>query len=348
MRKFTPFFIAALFAAGLGFAVTPHSTPSRGPLAYGVYYHDGSRLAPADTGAVDDLRRQTGRLPAAFMIYQSWTGSYAGFPWKEAKGAREFGKPLSICWEPWAGQNGAAAWSCRSVANGRYDAYVTRYARQAKAFRAPIMIRLAHEMNGDWYPWGTAYTGSSARNNGNRPEDYVAMWRHVVDIFRREGAQNVAWVWSPNVYYLNASNSERSQISDLQTLFPGDAYVDWVGFSVFNDGSQRPWRKFSDLLSGAYSVVTALTAKPVMIAEMGVTEQGAPHGTSKADWIRETLTQEIPASFPRIRMITWFCRDKSSFGEADYRFSSSRPALAAFRAAVNSPLYQGELVNRKR
>jgi mannan endo-1,4-beta-mannosidase len=38
-------------------------------------------------------------------------------------------------------------------------------------------------MNGNWFSWN----GDSA----NRPADFVAMWRHVHDLFAHEGATNV-------------------------------------------------------------------------------------------------------------------------------------------------------------
>ena len=52
---------------------------------------------------------------------------------------------------------------------------------------------------------------------------------------------------------------------------------------------------------------------------------------------------EIPQRYPRIKVVNWFDRDKTKQGETDWRFNSSPQALSAYRAAVNSPLYQGEV-----
>lgn len=344
MPKTPPTFIAALslfFSLLFTFPIPAHAQTRS--IALGMYYWENNRLAPADQSAVTTLRRRAGRLPAVFLIYQGWTGDYARFPWREARGARALGKPLHICWEPWSGRNGDANWSCATVSTGAYDAFIRRYAREASRFGGPILMRFAQEMNGDWYPWGTAYSAHSRRHNGNSPAEYVKMWRRVVSIFRQEGATNVAWVWSPNIFYLNNVNSNYDQRRDLRDLFPGDEWVDWIGLSVYNDGSKRAWRPFASLLDDAYRTVTALSDKPLMIAEMGATEQGAPAGTSKAAWIEQTLLRDIPARFPRIQLVNWFCRDKTNCGEANYRFDSSPRSLAAFRAAVNSPLYDGEL-----
>ena len=71
-------------------------------------------------------------------------------------------------------------------------------------------------MNGNWNSWGT--------RPGNSSADYVAMWRHVVSIFRAAGASNVRWVWSPNIY---ASRSTTTR--PFAAYYPGNAWVDDVG-----------------------------------------------------------------------------------------------------------------------
>ena len=62
------------------------------------------------------------------------------------------------------------------------------------AWGKPLVLRFAHEMNGDWYPWSEGV-------NGNAAGQYVPAYRRVVSLFRSVGATNVTWVWSPNVAY---------------------------------------------------------------------------------------------------------------------------------------------------
>lgn len=309
----------------------------------GAYYYLGSGLnAPGDNAAVQAWRSQVGRLPAVWSIYQGWTG-WNQFPVSSARRASQMGGRLMVTWEPWSGEVRDTSWSCRAVAGGGYDAYIRQYARAVKSSGVPILIRLAHEMNGDWYPWGTAYVSDGARNNGNSPADYVAMWRRVVRIFRVEGATNASWVWAPNIVYQNQVNSIERQRADLEDLYPGDDWVDWIGLSVYNDGARRPWRSFAQLFDGSYRMVTALCDKPMMIAELGVTEQGAPNGQSKAQWIASTFLQDIPNRYPRVRLVNYFFRDKTDVGESNFRFDSSPAALSAFRSVVASPLYGGNV-----
>jgi hypothetical protein len=311
-------------------------------IAIGAYFFHDGKCAPSDSSAVKAWVSGVGRLPAVWLIFQGWTG-WNEFPVAQVKQARELGGHLLVTWEPWDYRSNGAQWSCAAIASGRQDAYIRRYARAVRSAGAPVMLRLAHEMNGNWYPWGTAYDAKGARHNNNTPLHFVAMWHHVVAIFRQERADNALWVWSPNITYMNAHNSLADQKRDLAALYPGDSYVDWIGLSVYNDGAQRSWRSFTELFDTSYQIVTSLSNKPLMIAEMGATEAGAPRGTSKAAWIQQALTRDIPNRYPRVRLVNWFCRDKTDLGEADYRFDSSPSSLGAFRCAVNLPLYSARM-----
>ena len=73
------------------------------------------------------------------------------------------------------------------IIDGAFDDYLHQYAKDIATLGLPLGIRLDHEMNSSWYPWAEKNLQGTS-NNGNRPGDYVAMWRHVHDIFEAEGA----------------------------------------------------------------------------------------------------------------------------------------------------------------
>src|SRR5205807_10086107 len=134
----------------------------------------------------------------------------------------------------------------------------------AKAFGHPLFVRLMHEMNDSTYPWGVGVNG----NEG--PEQYVSAWKHVVDIFRSEGATKVNFVWCI------ATNRVQP---DPTTFYPGDAYVSWIALDGYNKG--HPWRSFTTAFSRGYDAVTRLSDRPVMIAETASVEDPA-NPTAKA------------------------------------------------------------------
>ncbi len=159
----------------------------------------------------------------------------------------------------------------RDIYNGEYDDYISYWARAARAWGHPFFLRFNHEMNGNWYPW-------SDQVNGNQPGDYVKAWRHVHDIFTREGATNVSWVWCVNNEYWTNPESK-----NLEGVYPGDAYVDWVGIDGYNWGRNpaQPdkWRPFNEVMKQTYDhLMRFVPEKPFMIVE-----------TASSEWYSDTI-----------------------------------------------------------
>ncbi|HUB70650.1 MAG TPA: glycosyl hydrolase, partial [Acidimicrobiales bacterium] len=208
------------------------------------------------------------------------------------------------------------------IASGDYDQYLRSAAQQAVAWHGPIMVRFAHEMNLPGSPFGPG-------QNGNTPANFIAAWRHVVTVFRQTGATNVSWVWSPNV--------DCGGDCPFRAFYPGDQWVDWVGLDGYNYASvdNVPWMTFEQIFGTSYNELTALTSKPLMVAETASTELGG----SKATWIQQAFAG-IPTSMPDVQAVVWFDIDK----ETDWRVNSSPSSLTAYRQVVDSPTYSGRVV----
>lgn len=204
------------------------------------------------------------------------------------------------------------------IIQGSYDGHIRSWAEGLKQWGKPLLVRFAHEMNGDWYPWAEAA-------NGNRPGEYVLAWRHVHDLFVEVGATNVAWVWSPNVAFPGST--------PIRKLYPGDAYVDWVGLDGYNWGTAKEgsrWTRFDNLFGPSLREVRLMAeSKPVMIAEVASAEEGG----SKATWISDFFGS-LPRH-PEIAAFVWFDHEK----EADWRIASSDSARSAFARGVADPRY---------
>jgi beta-mannanase len=273
--------------------------------------------------ALDSFQQRTGVMPKIVMYFRDWNQA-----WSTAMVDPKVTQPISdrggvpmITWQP---MNSAAdpvhqpQYSPAQVASGAYDDYIRRAADEAAAYDGPLFVRLAHEMNGNWLPWGAGV-------DGNTPADYVAMWRHVVSIFREEGATQVKWVWSPSVF------GGSTGVADFTPYYPGDDWVDYVGLDGYNWGSTltgQSWQSFFQVFSHSYDALAALTGRPMMIAETSSAEQGG----DKAAWIN-AIADEL-SNFPRLRALIWFDRNK----ETDWRVDSSIASGAAFRSLAASPL----------
>lgn len=204
-----------------------------------------------------------------------------------------------------------------SIAGGNWDSYIRKWAVDARNFGKPVYIRWGHEFNGYWYPW-------SVPANENSPDKFVAAWKHVHDIFAREGATNVQWVWCP---YLRSNPDEAW--NDPLLAYPGDEYVDWIGIDEYNWGSSfiwSNWLEFSEIFSNKVRIFsTHFPTKPIMIAEVGCTEENELPGQTKAQWVRNML-DSLKWMTP-IRAVVWF----NSFKETDWRMESSESSLDAFK-----------------
>ncbi len=293
--------------------VAPVAVPGPGETFFGLTTSAG----PYDPQGLDDAAAAAGVRPRVVLFPQPWRQGRpdtALLDRVEARGAL----PM-IGWEPWddrAPSRAAGhpadqpAHALSRLVSGADDELVRTWARTLRDWRHPVAIRFAHEMNGNWYPW-------AEQANGNRPGDYVAAWRHVHDLFTAEGARNVLWVWSPNIGYPGST--------PLRELWPGDGYVDWLGL-VGYDASPTPGPAptFDRVFGPTLAELRALAPLPVVITETAGTEASG----HKPEWERQFFAGL--RAHPEVIGFVWFQVVK----EADWRYTSSPGALAAFREGV--------------
>lgn len=292
-------------------------TPLRCPT--GVVFHG---VAALDVPAFETA---AARGVAVEHSFQNWAASAAtGFPTTAAVAAHNAGRTPMVTWEPWNSSGGVTqpTYTLASIINGNHDGYLDLWATGAKSFAHPLFVRFAHEMNGDWVPW-------SEQTNGNQPGQYAAAWRHVVDRLRGQGVTNVTWVWCPNKPYVGST--------PLDGLYPGGGWVDWLGVDAYNFGSDQPatgWRSVATVFDDALAQVHAIdSAKPVMIAETGSSENGG----DKAAWIGD-LFARLKSTYTYVRGLCWFNYDKTGV-TADWRIQTSTAATNAYKAGVDDPRY---------
>ncbi len=121
-------------------------------------------------------------------------------------------------------------------------------------------------------------------------------------------------------------------------VYPGDAYVDWLGIDGYNWGTTQSWSSWTGLAEvfrPSYGKLVNMTDKPMMIAETASTELGG----DKAAWIRQGFLDDVPFTFPRVRAIIRFDENKGT----DWRVNSSLASLAAYSEVAASSSYQGRL-----
>jgi hypothetical protein len=294
--------------------------------------------APWDLSTWDLFESHAGKKVSILHWGQSWYASaswpygYCAFEPSLMSMVRSRGAIPLLDWSSRDQSAGGSLtqpnFSLSNIVNGVHDAFITKWAADAKAWGYPFFMRFDWEMNGSWFVW-------SEKVNGNSPGQFVAAWRHVHDIFSSVGANNVTWVWCPNI--------DSGTMIPMASLYPGDAYVDWTALDGYNKYST--WLAFNQVFAGAgitwlynsyHELLSIAPSKPIMLAEVASLEAG-DGGAKKAAWTSDALTVQIPANFPAIRAIVWF--NWNADPSSSFVIESSSAAQSAFASGIASPVY---------
>ncbi|MDX1885594.1 glycoside hydrolase family 26 protein [Mycolicibacterium sp. 120270] len=262
--------------------------------------------------------QQLGKHLDVLTVYEAFAWERS-LPTQVLDAATAAGCVPELTWEPWDPRAGKhqAAYTAGQIAGGRYDAYVRAWAEQAAAYDKPFRLRFAHEMNGDWYPWAVGSPGGS-------PQDYVAAYRRIRGIFDDVGAEQVEWVWCPNVIV----NGNADAVS---SCFPGVDVVDIVGVDGYNFGDRpgHQWTEPAELFGSTLALVARLgQGKPVWINEVGCGDQGG----DKVRWITDFISWLEGTD---VAGLIWFEVDGKP-DAPDWRLTSSESTTAAAKTALAS------------
>jgi mannan endo-1,4-beta-mannosidase len=300
--------------AGTGQAVAGGIPDPKNRMLLGAYL---DLHGQSSTAAVQSRERAMGRPYDLEVTYYNWTDSFpdAGEDSMAAQGTT----PL-IAWYLPDTNSGSTA-SLGQIAAGSDDAQILKQAHAIKTFGHRVFLRLAPEMNGNWYK----YSGD--------PTAYVAMWRHVHEVFAKAGVTNVTWVWCPNV---NPTNWD--------SYYPGSAYVDVIGVDGFSNTTYT-WQTFQQLFGGFFAHFAAFApGKPQLVVETatnsgaGVPEAGVGSAASFITGMGSYLKQVAGPKYNVIG-VCWFDTDTNN--GYNWRVDQTPAALQAWLALARNPYFGG-------
>jgi len=303
--------LAAITSPSATPSITPQKRiPTKDDFVAPIGQHFGVSFPSAPFGKSEfaAISRNAAVQPTMIEYFIKWNEDFRPIA---ATACYDQGALPMVAWEPWAGSEigtDQPKYALRKIINGAHDPYITRFAQGVKAYKWPIVLRFAHEMNGAWFPW-------SERNSGNKPGEYVRAWQHVHKVFEQVGATNVIWVWSPNIIRPVPS-------VQLAPLYPGDDYVDWVGMVGYAVREKSAGAVFDPTINR----IRKFTKKPMLI-----TETGAKPGELQAGWTADLF--RWLARHEDVVGFIWFEYDKAEW-TYDWRFSRDRQTMTAFRAGL--------------
>ena len=202
----------------------------------------------------------------------------------------------------------ATAGTWAAVAAGTYDDDLHKQAEGIAALKSPVFVTFDHE------------TDQPAREALGSAQEFIAAWRHVHDVYTKAGATNAVWVW---VILGWAPSFDRAA-----TLWPGNAYVDWISWDVYNQSGCRGgqvdpslYTSFSndvrlvyDWVHGVGPTIGMDPNKPMMISEAGsVLYRDDPEKT--AQWYAEIPS--VLEDYPQVKAVSLW--DHTGHVICDYR-----------------------------
>jgi Glycosyl hydrolase family 26 len=223
-----------------GYSSKPTIVKKLPPRAYSYLgvYEDG---APPGFGPVAHFASVVGHKPNLVGYYSGWA------------------QPFDTSFADLLNRHGAIPFvqidptlaSVSGIAGGAYDDYLRSYAESVRDYGHAVVIGFGHEMNAyRTYSWG----------DGRIPAPtFVAAWRHIWDVFRQQGAQNVTWLWT--------INQDRPGSGRVANWWPGAKYVTWVGIDGYY---VRPSDTFTNVFGTTIDAVRHFTRKPILLSEAGV------------------------------------------------------------------------------
>ena len=189
--------------------------------------------------------------------------------------------------------------SLGKIIAGDFDVDLRAWAQDAKNFGSPILIEWGTEPNGNWFSWNGKWNGGAKEG----PARYVAAYRHIVDLMRAEGADNLQWVW-----HANWLDEPERKWNRFENYFPGESYCDWVALSAYGpttpmtrDGSES----FAFKMRDAYPRLTRIApGKPIIIAEFGCDLHN--RRVNVAYWAKSALEDLFSNRWPAIVGFCWW------------------------------------------
>ena len=112
----------------------------------------------------------------------------------------------------------AGPYTHKNIIAGIFDTELRTYAQAAKSFGTKLLIEYGPEVNTNSFPWSK-----------EGPGPYKAAYRHIVNLFREEGATNVKWA-----FHVDATDNNNGY-----KWYPGDDIIEWVGTSCYGDYDKR-------------------------------------------------------------------------------------------------------------
>jgi serine/threonine-protein kinase len=228
--------VVLAFSGAAAPAAVRHPAPARLPPPRLVSYLGVYVAGRPAYRQVADFADAVGRPPDLAGYVRGWAEP---FPASFARTIRQHGAIPLVQIDP-------AGVSVAAIAAGDDDSYLRAYASGVRKFGHAVVIGFGQNMNAPGHSWGYGYVPART---------FIAAWRHIVALFRDQGAGNVTWLWS--------ISADRRGTGPAASWWPGAAYVTWISI----DGHySRYCDTFASVFDRTIGQVRQFTSRPMLLS----------------------------------------------------------------------------------
>lgn len=167
----------------------------------------------------------------------------------------------------------------------KFNAFLDLIASYAEKVEGAILFRPFHENTGSWFWWGAALCD---------PVTYKSVYKYTVEYLRDvKDIHNILYVYGPG--------SEALDVEEYEVRYPGDEYVDMVGFDFYNNAPTADNTSWFESFKKELQIVgefAEIHNKLVAVTETGIANEPQSgdnqtallrKGNQTKDWYRQVL-----------------------------------------------------------
>jgi len=213
------------------------------------------------------------------------------------------GGVITVSWHPMNPLTGGSTWDCSKDSVIRYilpghpgNANFLSWLDKVSAYmlslkdeqgkQIPLIFRPFHENSGKWFWWGV---------QDSSPEEYKEMFRMTHKYITDKGLKELVWSYSPN---LGADSAM------FMKYYPGDEYVDLLGWDAYQFGSDNS-KEFTNRLASDLKMVAGIAKERDKL--MALTETGF-ESVPDPEWWTEVMldaVKDVPVSYVLVWRNAW-------------------------------------------
>ena len=341
------------------------------------YVYAGVAANQQESDTLEDSRRKWQEWTALMdgrpaVISHTYEGFDTWFNYDFSIAEARSAAPL-ITWQTGTTSPKTIAYAGRTSDGASTDEVILRNAAYLSArYGKPVFLRVDQEMNAYWFPW-CAYNKDGSRRSSSA-KDFRRMWQRMVIIFRGgkvadinrqldnvglppldpgvrwpgwmhlpptsdpdsyfKPAKNIAFVFNP----VDAPGLPNVVGNRWGDYYPGDAYVDWVGQTTYEETSNGTIEERFGWLNSFYERFSVERGKPYMMGEWGVVPEAESGFGDDPAYVRWMLDWQ--RSHPKVKALIYF---SVLTDQGDLRLSSYPDSAQVLATAVSQPRFLRDL-----